>query len=126
MLLITADNRFQQCLGRIDDHQLVMTAASAFQESVKGIVEMRHDLRSFRVASVDSEGKRFLCSSKRHFGLLLQSKIGFRKLYFLTYEQMLSAVELLILKGQKFKDRAAQYRVVGQLPGHIILERKIV
>ena len=103
-----------------------MAASSAVHESGKEIAEMRHDLRSFRVASVDSKDERFLCSSRRHFGLLLQSKIGFRNLYFLTYEHMLSTVELLILEGQKFKDRAVQYRVIGQLPGHVILERKIV
>ena len=40
------------------------------------------------------------------------SKISFRKLYFLTYEKMLFAMDILLRVGQKFKSRVDQYELL--------------
>ena len=50
----------------------------------------------------------------------------YRKLYFLTYEQMVEAVDFLVVQGQKFKSREDQYKVLDRLPGTLVLERLIV
>ena len=80
------------------------------------------------VTSIDSSGtQRFTCPAKRHFVINLTSQAGIRKLFFLSHDQMLSALDLLIRVGQKFARRADQYQVIDQkLSGEVVLRRKVV
>ena len=84
---------------------IVTLPGAGVDKSVKQIQDIQLDLRSARVTSADSVNKRVMCTAKRHFGLQLYSNKGYRKLYFLTYEQMLAAADHLICTGQQFKSR---------------------
>ena len=44
----------------------------------------------------------------------------------MTFEQMAEAVDFLVLQGQRFKRRVDQYKVLGSLPGTLVLERLLV
>ena len=113
---MTANDRFVQVTAHIDEElqELILTPSSTdtSPESSTSAKAIRHDCKTIRVSSIDTKTQRFVCQAKRHFGLNIMSKIGYRKLYFLTYEQMLSAIEFLIRVGQKFKSRADQYEVI--------------
>ena len=55
-----------------------------------------YDLKKSRVSSIDSPDEKLLCPSRRHYGLILNSEAGYRKLYFLTYEQMQDGVRRIL------------------------------
>ena len=84
------------------------------------------DLRSLRISSIDSESQRFLCKQERHFGLQFVSKFGQRKLYFLSHAQMVGTLNFILLKGQKFKKREDQYKIIDSIPMNLVHERFIV
>lgn len=67
-----------------------------------------HSLDNMHLTSTDTATKKVLCNSRRHFGLTLTNHQGHRKLYFMTYEQMLAGADFL-LKAQKFQKRLEQY-----------------
>ena len=113
---MTLNDRFVQLNCYIDEEQqeliLTPTGADSSPESSQGAKMIRHDLKAIRIVSIDTETQRLACQAKRHFGLNIMSKEGYRKLYFLTHDQMLAAMDLLLCVGQKFKSRADQYEVI--------------
>ena len=94
-----------------DSTKLVLTRNSASGGNGDDALDdenrvLMHDLRSWRVTSVDSENKRVLCPQRRFYGLILLShEQGHRKLYFLTHEQMVNAADFLITHSQRFQTR---------------------
>ena len=115
----------------VDKHQLVLQSqepvsspkkGSSFVESLKPVV---HDLRTHRVSSIDSVNQRLLCKSNRHFCAKIESREGFCKLYFLTYQHLDDAVSFMLLHGQNISRREFQYKLVERLEPQII-ERSIV
>ena len=83
------------------------------------------DLRRSRVSSIDSPTKKLLCKNRRHFGLSIVTMNGHRKLYFLTYDQMVKAADYLV-EAQKFSKRIDQYKVIEALPDNEVSDRKLV
>ena len=118
---MTLNDRFVQVTGYIDEkrHELILTpptGTDSSPESSKSAKIIRHDLKTIRICSIDTKSQRLVCQAKRHFGLYIMSKEGYRKLYFMTHDQMLAALDLLLSVGQKFKSRADQYEVVETQP----------
>lgn len=83
------------------------------------------DLKRSRISSIDSPTKKLLCKNRRHFGLSIVTSVGHRKLYFLTYEQMVKSVDYILL-AQKYKKRIDQYKFIEQLPNNEVSDRKLV
>ena len=110
VFLMTTNSRYQQYTMEASNKQVSFTQGRANTSPVRGagIVD---DLRRSRISSVDSPTKKLLCKNRRHFGLSIVTVNGHRKLYFLTYEQMLKAAEYL-LAAQKFSNRIDQYKVI--------------
>ena len=73
-----------------------------------------HDLSNLHVTSIDSPDKKVLCKSRRHFGMLITSSEGHRKLYFLSYDMMLKGISYL-LEAQNFDSRISQYVFIKPL-----------
>ena len=65
------------------------------------------------MTSIDSVKKRLTSPSHQLSGLHLTTKEGYRKLLFLSHEEMLAASDYLIRVGQKFERRADQYEIIG-------------
>lgn len=102
VFLMTTNSRYQQYTMEASNKQVSFTQGRASTSPERGgIVD---DLRRSRISSVDSPTKKLLCKNRRHFGLSIVTVNGHRKLYFLTYEQMLKAAEYL-LSAQKFSNR---------------------
>ena len=53
-------------------------------------------------------------------------KQGYRKIYFLSYEQMQTAIDFLVCKGQRFASRCEQYKIVESYPDPIFDNKLIV
>ena len=109
VFLMTTNSRYQQYTMEASNKQVSFTQGRASTSPERGgIVD---DLRRSRISSVDSPTKKLLCKNRRHFGLSIVTVNGHRKLYFLTYEQMLKGAEYL-LAAQKFSNRINQYKVI--------------
>ena len=129
---MTLHDRFVQVMGHIDAERqeliLTPTGTDKRPDSSKNAKTIRHDLKSVRVSTIDSKNQRLVCQAKRHFGLYVISKHNYRILYFLTHEEMLAAMDLLIRVGQKFEHRADQHEVYGAQPDteNTVLDHQIV
>ena len=103
VLLMTTGDRYQQYFMEVIGSQV-----SFFHLSPQEKGAIWHSLDNIHLTSTDSATKKVLCSSRRHFGLTITSHQGHRKLYFMTYEQMLAGADFL-MKAQKFRKRLEQY-----------------
>ena len=131
VFIMTNTCRFLQFLGQIDEenHELILTPSSSCitEADTRCVQTIRHDLMGLSVTSIDSKAQRFTCAAKRHFVITLTFQEGIRKLFFLSHDQMLSALDVLIRVGQKFARRADQYQVIDQkLSGEVVLKHKVV
>ena len=105
--MMTLNDRFVQVTGFIDEErqELILTPiggatdTTSPAESSQNSKMIRHDLKAIRVASIDTKTQRLICQAKRHFCLNITSREGYRKLYFLTHDQMLAAMDLLLCVG---------------------------
>ena len=120
-------------MGYVDEKQqeliLTQTITETRPESSKSAKMIRYDLKDIRVSSIDTKTQWLVCQAKRHFCLNITSKQGYRKLYFLTHDQMLAAIDLFLRVGQKFKSRADQYEVVdtqSDTADRTVLDHQIV
>ena len=95
-------------IGHIDEERrelsLIETRSGSTTSGLKPaklkcVRKIRHDLRSLRVTSIDSEKRRLTCPTHRLFGLHLTSNDGYRKLLFPSHEELLTAVDLLTRVG---------------------------
>ena len=115
----------------VDKHQLVFQSLEPMSSPKKGSSTVDnqksvvHDLRTHRVSSIDSATQRLLCKSSRHFCAKVESRSGFRKIYFLSYQHMVDAIDFILLHGQSFSKRDFQYNLVESLDPYIC-ERSIV
>ena len=109
---MTEENRLVQVTGQIDEEHEELILAPAYTDKSPDFSAIRHDFKTVRVSSIDTQTQRLECQAKRHYALNIVSRTSFRKLYFLTYDKMLSAMDLLLRVGQKFQSRADQYEVV--------------
>ena len=80
------------------------------------------NLTNTHITSIDSQEKKVLCKSRRHFGFTLSNEQGHRKLYFMTWQLMLAGVEY-VLKAQNFASRTQQYTFTRQLPDNQVCDR---
>ena len=64
------------------------------QKRDKGAVS--HDLKNMHISSIDTPEKKCLDGSHRLFGAMLNSQSGYRKVYFLTYEDMVNGIDRLV------------------------------
>ena len=94
----------------LDNKQIVFISNEKTQQpeaaSSSNVAEVSHDLTGSRVTSIDTPSQRFVCKSNRHYGVVLNQIGGKlkRKLYFMTYQQMLEGVRF-ILDAQGFSHR---------------------
>lgn len=80
---------------------------------------IKHVLSELHITSIDTAEKKVLCKSRRHFGMTLTTVNGHRRLYFLSHQMMLEAIDVL-LRAQGFKKRIAQYKFQKKLPDNEI------
>ena len=126
VFLMRRAERFQQhSMKIVDKHQLVLESQESVSSPKKGasFVDPKpvvHDLRTHRVSSIDSVNQRLLCKSNRHFCVKIESREGFRKLYFLTYQHMIDAVDFMLFHGQNISRREFQYSFLESVTPQII------
>ena len=125
VFLVSNSNRFYQMSMQIEGTNNLVIQVHMAAEQYKAI-PVSHDLRSCTISSIDSPNGKFLCGSQRHYGLVLTTKQGNRKIYFLSYEQMQAGVDFLVCQGQQFASKAEQYKKVGSYPDQVMDDKSIV
>ena len=55
-----------------------------------------HNLSEMHISTTDTQDKKVLDESRRLFGIILWSKSGHRKIYFLSHALMITGLEYLV------------------------------
>ena len=96
---MTTNDRYQPYFMEAKDNTITF-----YQRLGQEKGSIKHELETSSITSIDSQERKCLCKSKRHYGALLANSVGHRKLYFVSVEQMDVAINY-ILKSQKFTTR---------------------
>ena len=112
VFLMTSDDRYRQFIMRHENGILTFydpSSQTVPPEETKGAKKtsvIQHDLQKVRIVSLDSRDFKMTCRKKRHFCLILKNSEtkANRKLYFMTYSQMLDGA-MYISAAQGFKRR---------------------
>lgn len=96
---------------------------SLYQKHKDEDTVITHDVGALHVCSTDSAD--YKCLDQRHFGMMMMLKKSHRKLYFMSYQRMMEAIDAII-SAQNFQSRIRQYAFLKELGTSYVSRRHLV
>lgn len=91
VFLMTASGRLHPYKMKTVEDQLILS----YEMKGKKII-IPHNLQLLHITSTDTSTVKTVCSDGKHFGAYIREGKAYRKIFFMTFEEMNTAIEFIL------------------------------